>query len=113
MREALVIAITSLALLGGCGQKAKAVDPKTVIDAIQKAEEAQAAALGRKDLGGAVTVFAKDGTLYLPGMPPAHGREAIKAANERALRDPSLGVVIDNHSRKWWVAASGDLATTT
>jgi ketosteroid isomerase-like protein len=58
-------------------------------------------------------VFAEDSTLYAPGMPPAHGRQAIKAANERALKDPALNAMIDEGSRKWFVAASGDLATTT
>jgi ketosteroid isomerase-like protein len=106
-------AAASLALLGACTPHPQAADPAKVIAAIGKAEEAQAAALGRKDLDSAVAVFAEDATLYVQGMPPAVGRAAIKAANERALQDPVLNVVPDEASRKWWVAASGDLATTT
>lgn len=112
MRELLAV-VAATFVLGACTQKAESVDRAQVIDAIQKAEAAQAAALGRKDLDGAVAVFAEDGTLYVPGMAPANGRQAIKAANERALQDPALNAVIDEGSRKWWVSASGDLATTT
>jgi ketosteroid isomerase-like protein len=113
MKTSLVPAAASLALLGACAQKPEAVDPAKVIAAIRNAEEAQAAALGRKDLDSAVAVFADDATLYVQGMPPAMGRAAIKAANERVLKDPALNVVPDEASRKWWVSASGDLATTT
>jgi uncharacterized protein (TIGR02246 family) len=109
----IAVSATSLALLGGCTQTPESLERTKVIEAIQKAEVAQVAALTRKDLDAAVTVFAEDGTLYAPGMPPAHGREAIKAANERALKDPALNAQIDESSRKWFVAASGDLATTT
>lgn len=113
MKWSLVIAAASLALLGACTQKPENTDPEKVVAAINKAEEAQAAALGRKDFDGAVAVFAEDATLYMQGMPPAVGRDAIKAVNERVLKDPALNVVIDETSRKWWVSASGDLATTT
>ena len=113
MKWSLVLAAASLALLGACTQKREITDPGKVIAAISKAEEAQAAALGTKDLDRAVAVFAEDATLYMQGMPPAVGREAIKAANERVLKDPALNVVMDEASRKWWVSASGDLATTT
>jgi uncharacterized protein (TIGR02246 family) len=113
MRAILVFGAASVAWLGACTPKAETVDRAKVIAAIQQAEQVQAAALGRNDLVGAMAVFAQDGTLYVPGMPPANGREAIKAANERALKDPALNVAIDQASRKWWVAASGDLATTT
>jgi ketosteroid isomerase-like protein len=108
-----LVAAASLALLGACTRQADVADPGKVIAAIGKAEEAQAAALGRGDLDGAMAVFAQDATLYMQGMPPAIGRAAIKAANERVLKDPALNVVPDEASRKWWVSASGDLATTT
>jgi ketosteroid isomerase-like protein len=113
MRTSLAPAAASLALLGACAPKPDVADPAKVIAAIRDAEEAQAAALGRKDLDGAVAVFADDATLYVQGMPPAVGRAAIKVANERVLKDPALNVVPDEASRKWWVSASGDLATTT
>ena len=113
MKRSLALAAASLALLGACTQKPEAADPEIAIAGISRAEETQAAALGRKDLDGAVAVFAEDATLYMQGMPPAMGREAIKAVNERVLKDPALNVVIDEASRKWWVSASGDLATTT
>jgi ketosteroid isomerase-like protein len=113
MNTSLVPAAALLALLGACAQKSEVADPATAIAAIRHAEEAQAAALGRKDLDSAVAVFADDAALYMQGMPPAVGRGAIKAANERVLKDPALNVVPDEASRKWWVSASGDLATTT
>jgi ketosteroid isomerase-like protein len=113
MRESFIIGGASLALLGACAQKMETADREKVIKAIQKAEEAQAAALGRRDLEAAVTVFAEDGTLYTPGLPPAIGRQAIKATNERVLKDPAFNVAIDEASRKWWVSSSGDLATTS
>ena len=113
MKMSLAPAAASLTLIAGCAQKSEVADPAKVIAAIRGAEQAQAAALGRKDLDRAVAVFADDATLYVQGMPPAVGRAAIKAANERALKDPALNVVPDEASRKWWVAASGDLATTT
>ena len=84
-----------------------------MIAAISKAEAAQASAVGEKDLDRAVAVFAEDATLYMQGMPPAVGHAAIRGVNERALKDPVLNVVLDEASRKWWVSASGDLATTT
>lgn len=113
MKASRGAAAAALGFLGACTQQPQVVDPGKVIAAIRKAEEAQAAALGRKDLDGAVAVFAQDATLYVQGMPPATGREAIKAANQRVLKDPALNVVPDEASRKWWVSASGDLATTT
>jgi ketosteroid isomerase-like protein len=113
MKASLLPAVALLALLGSCAQKPAVADPGNAIAAIRKAEEAQAVALGRKDLDRAVAVFAEDATLYMQGMPPAVGREAIKAANELVLKDPALNVVPDEASRKWWVSASGDLATTT
>jgi ketosteroid isomerase-like protein len=112
MRISIVSAI-SLTFLSGCTQKPQAVDPQTVIDAIRGAEASQAAALGRKDLEGAYAVFTEDSRLYMTGMPPAIGREAIKAVNERALKDPAFNAKIDEASRKWWISKSGDLATTT
>jgi uncharacterized protein (TIGR02246 family) len=113
MRNSIAIAAALAALLGACAQQVEIADREKVISAIQKTEEAQAAALGRKDLDGAVTVFAEDATHYVPGMPPANGRKAIKALNERSLKDPASNVAINEASRKWWVSASGDLATTT
>lgn len=113
LNGAFVFAVAVLAILSGCTREADVADPEDVIAAIGRTEAAQAAALGRKDLDEAVAVFAEDATLYMQGLPPAIGRAAIKAANERVLQDPALNVAIDAGSRKWWVAASGDLATTT
>lgn len=113
MRGSLVIGAASLALLGACTKKAESVDREKVIATIQNTEEAQAAADGRNDLDGAMAVFAEDATLYLPGFPPAHGRAAIKTLHRHALNDPVFNVILDEGSRKWWIAKSGDLATTT
>lgn len=113
MKPQLPLTFALLALPGGCNQKAQIVSREEIIAAIQQAEQAQEAALARKDLDVAVNIFTEESTLYPPGMPPAHGRAAIKAVNEHALKDPALNVAIDEASRKWWVAASGDLATTT
>lgn len=113
MKGSIILAAISLALLGACTEKRAHVGRDEVIAAIAKAEAAQAAALGRKDLDGAVAVFARNATLYIPSTAPAVGREAIKAVNERALQDPALNVAIDESSRRWWISASGDLATTT
>jgi len=113
MPRLFALAAGALALLGSCTQQQEVVDREQVISAIQKAEEAQGVALGKKDLDGAVTVFAEDATLYSPGIPPASGRQAIKAVNERVLEDPALNILIDEGSRKWWVSTSGDLATTS
>jgi len=113
MKGSLALASASLVLVGACTQNEELAQRDKVIATIQQAEEEQAAALARRDLDGAVTVFAKDGTLYVPGQPPAIGREAIKAVNERSLNDPAVNVVIDEASRKWWVSVGGDLATTT
>lgn len=113
MSRWLAIAAGAAVLVAACTPNTETADRQQVIGAIQKAEQAQEAALARNDLDGAVTGFASDATLYVPGMPPAHGREAIKAANERALIDPAMNVKIDEGSRKWWVSATGDLATTS
>jgi ketosteroid isomerase-like protein len=113
MRKLLLLIAVSPVALGGCAQKAETVDPKGVMVAIQDAEEAQAAAYRRNDLDAAFAVFTEDSLLYLPGTPPAHGRKAIRAVNERAMADPALKITIDEASRKWWIAKSGDLATTT
>lgn len=113
MKRSFLIGAATLALLGACAQKVETVDREKVIVAIQKAEEAQAAADGRNDLDGAMAVFAEDSTLYVPGFPPAHGRAAIRAIHQRVLSDPAWNVVFDEGSRKWWIARSGDLATTT
>lgn len=59
------------------------------------------AALARPDLDEAVKVFAEDSVLYVPGMPPAHARGAIKARNARPLADPASSGIIDEPSRKW------------
>lgn len=113
MKKLLGVTAAWMAWLNGCTHQPEAVDRGKVIGAIQKEEEAQETALGSKDLDAAVAVFAQDATLYVPGMPPAVGREAIKLLNERSLQDPALNAVIDEGSRKWWVAESGELATTT
>lgn len=113
MGKSFAAAAVWLTLLGACTQKVEAFNRDKVIAAIQNAEMEQAAALARNDLDGAMAVFAEDATLYVPGMQVARGRAAIKAANERALKDPALNVVLDETSRQWWVSASGDLATTT
>lgn len=102
-----------LALLAGCTGKPHAADPQQVMAAIQREEEAQSAALVSKDFDAAMNMFAPDATLYTPGLAPAVGRDAIKVVMERVLQDPALTVSIDESSRKVWVAASGDLATTT
>ena len=107
------IAAGAVVLVAACKPNTEPTDQKKVIGAIQQAEQAQEAALAKNDLDGVVTVFASDATLYVPGMPPANGREAIKAVNERALADPAMNVKIDEGSRKWWVSAGGDLATTS
>jgi ketosteroid isomerase-like protein len=112
MKRSISLTATSLVLLGACTQKLEPADRDEAIAAITKAEVTQAAALDRKDLDGAVAVFAEDAMLYMQDMPPAMGREAIKAVNERVLNDPALNVVPDEASRKWWISASGDLATT-
>lgn len=103
----------ALALLAACAGKPHAADPQQVKAAIRREEAAQSAALVRKDFDAAMNMFAPDATLYTPGLAPAVGREAIKAVMEEALKDPALTVSIDESSRKVWVAASGDLATTT
>lgn len=113
MKDLLFVVIITLGLLEGCGQQAVTADREKVIAIIQKAEAAQADALAKHDLDAAVAVFAEDGRLYAPGLPPAFGREAIKAVNELSLKDLALNVAIDEASRKWWVSSSGDLATTT
>lgn len=113
MRAIYALALTSLALLAACTQQSPPADRDRVIAAIQQIETAQADAVGRKDLDSALSVFADDTTLYLPGMPPAKGIKAIKAVHERAMQDPAQNVVIDDASRKWWISAGGDLATTT
>ena len=111
MHRSLVLVAT--VLLASCAQKPQAAEPRDVIAAIARAEEAQSEALGRGDLEGAVAIFADDATVYMQGHPPARGKAAIKALNERVLKDPALNVAIDKGSRKWWIAASGNLATTT
>jgi uncharacterized protein (TIGR02246 family) len=109
----LAIAAISLALLSGCARNSEAADREKVMTAIQDTEEAQAAAFRRNDLDKVFAIYAEDSMLYLPGLPPAHGREAIRAVDEHAMKDPAFNVTIDEASRKWWVARSGDLATTT
>jgi len=113
MKTSLAPAITSLVLLGACAPRSGGADATKITAAIRSAEEAQVAALGRRDLDGAVAVFDDHATLYVPGMPPATGRAAIRAANEMALKDPALSLAPDEASRKWWVSASGDLAATS
>lgn len=113
MRGPIVITAPMLAMLGACAPETETVDRSEVIGAIQAAEQAQAAALGRNDINGAYAVFTDDSLLYAQGFPPAKGREAIRSTNERVLKDPAFNAVIDEASRKWWVAASADLATTT
>ena len=113
LKGSYILPMAALAMLGACARTAEPVDPNEAIAAIQQAEEAQAAALGRNDLDAAVTIFAEDAVLYMQGIPPAVGREAIKAVNRNVLEDPALNVAIDEGSRKWWVSASGDLATTS
>lgn len=114
MRVSYVLAAgAAFITLAGCAEKTQAVDRQKVMAAIQQAEQAQEAALVRNDLEAAVQIFTEDSVLYVPGMPPAHGKAAIKASNAKALADPAFNGTIDEASRKWWVARSGDLATTT
>lgn len=102
-----------LLMMSGCANKSETADREKVMAAIQNAEEAQAAAYKRNDLDAAFAVYTEDSLLYLPGTPPAHGRQAIRAVDKHAMADPALKLSIDETSRKWWIAKSGDLATTT
>lgn len=99
-------------LLAACGQKPAAVDSETVLAAIHQAENAQIEALGKGDLAGATAVYGEGATIYVEGMPPATGADAIKANFERQFTDKAFKVAVTEGSNKSWVAASGDLAVT-
>mgnify|MGYP000386248845 CR=1 FL=1 len=114
-RLSLVTVAIPVMLIAACSQpdEAPAADPDAVLAAIHEVENGQLEALNANDLAGGVAVYGEGATLYVDGMAPAVGAEAIQAHMAAMFSDPGFNVEMDENSYKSWVAASGDLAVTS
>lgn len=110
-----VLAIApALLALGACNStpaEAPMVDNDAELATITQIQDGQAAAFAADDAEGATNIYAADATFAASGAPVMSGLEAIRAAFDEMLGDPNSAVEIKTVDG--WVAASGDLATTT
>src|SRR2546429_5425634 len=95
MLEFSVVSLTGLLLLAGCNSAppaAPAIDLAAEQGKIRDTESAWVKSAAAKDLDKSVANYTDDAVLMMPGMPPAKGRDAIRAAWKGLLDDPNLKI---------------------
>lgn len=108
---ALAPAVLMLSACNSTPAEAPTVDTDAELAAIAQIQDGQAAAFAADDVEAATNIYAADATFAGGGSPVMNGAEAIRAAFDEMLGDPNSAVEIKTVNG--WVAASGDLATTT
>ena len=110
----LILNISILLALGGCGARAHDEEPvadtKAIADQLRANETKWNGLYAAKDAAGLAAVYAPDAALANPGAPLVSGSEAIGKAVTGFVADPLLKVSFA--SDRIQVAASGDLAYT-
>lgn len=102
----LCIALTA----ASCSQTEKPDTREADAKAIRELEEAWAKIMEAKDGAKFASYYAADASLYLTGMPPMRGSEAISKGLKDAMADPNFSGTFKGS--KVQVAKSGDLAYT-
>jgi ketosteroid isomerase-like protein len=83
------------------------VDQETEVELIRAADRALLEAETRRDLPGAMALFAEGAIIQPPDAPPVVGREAVRAFYDDWFALPYAGIYPD--SSRVAVSASGDL----
>lgn len=102
----LCIALTN----ASCYQTEKPDTREADTRAIRELEEAWAKIMEAKDAAKFASYYAANASLYLTGMPPMHGSDAIAKGLKDAMADPNFSGTFKG--TKLQVAQSGDLAYT-
>jgi uncharacterized protein (TIGR02246 family) len=88
IRIALAVLVTSLAFGGGAPVRAEDPPAASTREAVEQAMKGYAATLKGGTPEAVAGWYMPDGELLLPGLPPVHGRQAI-----RAFLAPMVGAV--------------------
>lgn len=86
-------------------------DPAKAEASIREAQAARIAALNRRDVDGAVSVYASNATLVVPNATPLTDPASIRANYASLLGDDNLAMVVT--PTQTWVSAGADFAVTT
>ncbi len=117
MTRASIPLAAFLMLLGSCSDKkaeeteAGSNNPGANLGAVRQAEQDQLAAMGSRNVDEAISRYAPDATLVVPGADPLVGLDAIGSAFKVMLNDSAFAY--DMTPSQAWVSESGDLAVTT
>ncbi|HEY5724294.1 MAG TPA: SgcJ/EcaC family oxidoreductase [Allosphingosinicella sp.] len=110
----LILNVSILLALGGCGARAHDEEPladtKAIADQLRANETKWNGLYAAKDAAGLAAIYAPDAALANPGAPLVSGSEAIGKAVTGFVADPLLKVSFA--SDRIQVAESGDLAYT-
>ena len=86
-------------------------DPARAEASIKEAQAARISALNRRDVDGAVSVYAPNATLVVPNATPLTDPASIRANYASLLGDD--GMVMTVTPTRTWVSAGADFAVTT
>ncbi|WP_230280963.1 DUF4440 domain-containing protein [Croceicoccus sp. Ery15] len=89
----------------------EAPDPAKAAASIKEAQAARIAALNKRDVDGAVSVYAPNATLVIPDAGPLADLASIRANYASLLGDDSVTMVVI--PTQTWVSAGADFAVTT
>jgi ketosteroid isomerase-like protein len=89
----------------------EAPDPAKAAESIKQAQAARIAALNKRDVDGAVSVYAPNATLVIPNAGPLADLPSIRANYASLLGDDSVTMVVT--PSETWVSAGADFAVTT
>ena len=107
-RLSIVVSFAA-ALFAGCAQPQEPVDTRKVAEAaINSASDEFAKAGDAKDLDKVMSFYTDDAVLFVPSVPAAVGKDAVRKAWQGFLSGPPSKVDINETIID--VAASGDLA---
>ncbi|MEA3054482.1 MAG: hypothetical protein QOG72_3385 [Sphingomonadales bacterium] len=118
-RKLIISTLAFTVALAGCGRcgdhhgKREGHGPADTAAAANEVKQTEAGILAgwkAKDPAKVAGAYADDAVVAVPGMAPARGAAAIRAATDADLKDPAFAIDFTNESTQ--VAAAGDLAYT-
>ena len=110
-RHFAAVGLFACALFSGACSQAPATAPDTRdadAKAIRDTEDAWNKDYEGKDAAKVVAHYADDATLAAPGMPPAHGKDAVAKTIGEMVQDPALALKFQ--ASRVEVAKGGDIA---
>ena len=106
-RFSAVVFTAALVLAAACLQ-AQSMSTDAAAQAVRANEAQWNRDFTARDVNKLVAHNSDDATLMSPGMPPCHGRDAIRSALKQMVGDSSLSLKF--HASRVMVASSGDVA---